>query len=108
MVCANPLTVRRFASAGVVPWKIWSHVAVVWNGDRLTIYVNGNPLCTTNTERDHLDPVVSTLTIGNGGTSFDRVTGFNGDIDEVRIYRRALDASELRERYCTLNPAKEH
>ncbi len=74
-----------------MPTNEWVHVAVTFNGSTATMYRNGLPIGTDgfsfgyNTE--------STLTIGacevNGGNPW------NGMIDEVRLYNRALTAEEV-------------
>lgn len=70
----------------------WSHLATVFDGDRLHFYVNGDlvsspPLDATITPRD------SVLHLGADAspTQF-----FTGALDDVRVYTRALDTTEVR------------
>jgi hypothetical protein len=66
----------------------WQHVALTYNGLVLTAYNNGNVL---GTEAISLGQITDTLWIGSyGGADF-----FNGSIDEVRVYNRALSQSEI-------------
>jgi Concanavalin A-like lectin/glucanases superfamily/Peptidase A4 family len=69
----------------------WNHVALTYDGSRVHLYLNG-----TQVSSEVAPSFVSTdgaLKIGGGeglgGNSFD------GKIDEVRIYNRALDGAEL-------------
>lgn len=80
----------------------WHHVAAVFNKGRLDIYIDGRPDA----------QIVSGSTFGTGTTrygfigarseagSFDGDTGnanpFAGDLDDVRIYDRALSGAEIR------------
>ena len=79
----------------------WQHVAATWDGSTLGsgmhLYINGvdvsaagtsvNGTGNTTTYSDSTTP----LTIGN--RPVDNARGFNGLIDEVRVYNRILSAS---------------
>lgn len=81
------------------PANQWLHVVGVWRGkDFIRLYVKGE-LKAENTEA----PTISTLTIQSSDAHIigRRITAknfFNGKIDEVRIYNRALTACEICER----------
>ena len=76
----------------------WYHVVAVRDyGNEIGIYVNGNSDQT---------PVADTLTqsISNNeplyiGKQNDNTLSFNGSISDVRIYNRALNASEIKQYY---------
>jgi hypothetical protein len=77
----------------------WYHVAVTWKtGNETRMYINGTLVAVDGTIADPAYLTSSwqdNLHIGrpnNGGTPL-RV--FNGTIDEVRIYRRALSAEQV-------------
>jgi hypothetical protein len=83
-----------------VPLNQWSHIVATWkSGDTKKVYINGqlvtnwttiltgNIKYNTNTELD----------IGRQSDYPDRY--FNGLIDDVRIYNRALSASEILQLY---------
>ncbi len=77
--------------------NVWQHLVIRKNGDTRNVYINGADAgvnCTNanSTITDNSDP----LTIGDvqAGSK-----NFNGIIDEVRIYNRALTAAEIREMY---------
>ncbi|MCC7499528.1 MAG: hypothetical protein IT160_18250 [Bryobacterales bacterium] len=67
--------------------KTWNHVLFVRNRDRVTIYLNGNE-----------QPEITGIAAGNGdaslliGGSEEGPANFEGKIDEVAVYRRALSA----------------
>jgi hypothetical protein len=67
------------------------HVACVWNGAALQLYLNGALNVSVSTG---LAPAANTapLWIGQFGGNKDRLAG---TIDEVRIYNRALSAAEI-------------
>lgn len=70
----------------------WTHVALVFAGDRLTLYVNGaeanSRTFASTTLRTNTDP----FTIGN---DYGRDYYFNGFIDETRVYTSALNAAQV-------------
>jgi len=75
----------------------WHYITFNWNGSRYDIYLD-NDLKTiyTSAEGDALLANVSDLDIAEGGSTYSH---FNGLIDEVRIYNRALSASEIQTVY---------
>lgn len=72
----------------------WSFVAITWDGSTLSGYVNGRrwtqSLSDTWAENDKNLAIVGPNPGGLGGDRYD------GTIDDVRIYDRALNASEVR------------
>jgi photosystem II stability/assembly factor-like uncharacterized protein/PKD repeat protein len=69
----------------------WSHVAFVYNGQSITIYVNG----IASTQNINLPPVLlSAFKIGSYNGWNDR--NYKGLIDEVCIWDRALSQDEIR------------
>ena len=71
----------------------WYHVAVIWDGSLMRSYVNG--------ALDLVDDSSGTIASGpdiNLIISHPKY-GFNGIIDEVRIYNRALSGEEIRYHY---------
>jgi hypothetical protein len=67
----------------------WAHLALTYDGDTLELYVNGRMAATTPARAA---TAAGALTIGGGGPG----RGFRGQIDDVRIYTRALGADEIR------------
>ncbi len=71
----------------------WYHVAVVKSGLEYKFYVNGLPLGETAWGSVAVPVVGSSLLIGNTSESYPN--GFNGAIDDVRIYSRAMADAEV-------------
>ncbi len=72
----------------------WYHVAFVRQGSFLGIYANGALADSRNDFTGNLRSSTEVRIGGNGGSS-----GFQGAIDEVTIYNRALSANEILTRY---------
>ena len=74
-----------------VPLGVWTHLAATYNNSNLNLYVNGNLVRSVATSGALL---TSTGVLRIGGNS---VWGefFQGIIDEVRIYNRALTQAEI-------------
>ena len=73
--------------------KTWHHVALVSNGRRVTVYLDGRP-------RPEIDvPVEFAAVRGPGWLSIggraDDGSAFEGKIDEIALYDRALLADEI-------------
>jgi len=75
-----------------VPLGAWSHVAVVREGPTMTLYVNGVAK-KSGSFSSHPFVRFSRLCLGrvNGSTARD----FCGQLDDVRVYGRALSAAEV-------------
>ena len=83
----------------------WYHVAATLNGNTgdMSIYINGVLAAQTNTSIRPFGPLISsqepTIGIGNVGTSCWDFVPFNGAIDEISLYSRALSQSEIQAIY---------
>ncbi len=76
-----------------LPTNAWYHVALVSDGTTVRLYVNGTQQGTT--QNANLGSYMGNLQIGawiSGSNNFDF---FSGQIDEVRLYNRALSQSEV-------------
>jgi len=85
---------RLEADTGLPAVDTWSHVAGVFTGRRLELYVNGSlaavetfPSATLN---QTTDPLNVSKRVGTAQYHFD------GGIDEVRVYTAVLDAAAIR------------
>jgi len=80
----------------VLSANVWYHIACVWDGANMYIYLNGASDAT---------PAVKTGTMADNGlnASIGRKGGntlfFNGKLDEVRLYNRTLSAGEIKMLY---------
>ncbi|RAU98608.1 LamG-like jellyroll fold domain-containing protein [Paenibacillus sp. YN15] len=93
-IATNSTTVQLVNSASAIPTGQWVHLAGVYEpGTALRIYVNGT-LSNSNTTSIAASQYNNTLNVNIGR----RPSGdlyFDGKIDEVRVYGRALSAAEI-------------
>lgn len=73
--------------------NVWTHLAFTFSRPAMSIYVNGR-LANTATHNFDIDHSATDVVIGRSNQSVAQVP-FNGLIDDVRIYNRALTASEV-------------
>ena len=75
----------------VLPLNTWSHLALTYDKVTLRLYVNGTQVGSAAASAD-IATSSNPLQIGS-----DSIYGqyFKGRIDEVRIYNRALSATEI-------------
>jgi Concanavalin A-like lectin/glucanases superfamily len=74
-----------------LPVGAWSHLAVTYDGAELRLYING-ALVASTPETGDISQTTEPLSIGGNGPYGEY---FEGLIDEVRIYNRALGPSEI-------------
>ena len=77
---------------GVVPTGIWTHVAGVYDGTKVSLYVNGQLIGSTSAT-GNITPSNSELNIGRDPGYPTKL--FKGLIDEVEIFNRALAGEEI-------------
>jgi chitodextrinase len=90
-IASGPSTlIRAYGASNLAP-NTWYHLAGVYSGTNMTVYINGvagTPVANTANLRTYTTPV----RIGvNGGLG----EPMNGTIDDVRIYSRALSQAEV-------------
>ena len=77
----------------------WYHAVATYNGSSVKIYLNGNlesSFSRTGTvSNNNLDLIVGSGWSGSNPNSFP----FDGEIDEVAMYNRSLNAEEIRDHY---------
>jgi PKD repeat protein len=74
-----------------LPLNTWSHLAGTYNGTNLQFYVNGVQVA-SRAQAGAIATSTGALSIGGDSTSGQFWTGM---IDEVRIYNRALNSTEI-------------
>src|SRR5659263_406517 len=79
----------------VVPANVWTHIGVTFEGTTVKFYKNG-VLSGTKIQTNKPNAGLNTINIG-GYTPWR--TYLNGALDEVKIYNRALTASEIKTAY---------
>ncbi len=91
----TPAVAEQIVDTGsVLPPNTWSHVAVTLSGNTATLYINGAVAGTNNAVS--LRPSSLGVTTQNWiGRSQYADPYFNGRIDDLRIYNRALIPAEL-------------
>ena len=74
-----------------LPLNAWTHLAVTYDASALRLYVNGTQVA-TRSQTGNITTSTGALRIGGNSVWGEY---FNGVIDEVRIYNRALTATEI-------------
>jgi hypothetical protein len=86
-------------SGDPVPLNTWTHVAVTINGDLTSFYFNGQLSGATNQDRGNaIDNTAVDVCLGREQYSGSLPAGrwfFNGRMDDIRIYQRALTQAEI-------------
>jgi len=86
-------------SATPVPTNAWTHVAVIINSNLTTFYLNGQLSGATNQNRGSaIDNTTNNVCLGREQYSGSLPAGrwfFNGLLDDVRLYKRALTQAEI-------------
>jgi hypothetical protein len=94
--CANP-NWKYLDSTTVLPKNTWTHVASTYNGSTLTVWINGvrsASMAISGTTCKNDRP----LAVGAKNYPAEGLLEafWDGQLDDIRIYRRALSAAELR------------
>lgn len=81
--------------ANAISLNKWQHIAVVYDqqAGKVSFYVNGNLVGSSAYAVPPLDSSGSPMYLGIRG--YDKKRGFDGSIDEVRIYNRPLTGQEI-------------
>ena len=102
-ISGNPGIFKVVNATNAVVVNTWQHVAGVWNGSDLKIYVNGNLMgTTTGVTESSFATTTNTIMIGNNqaGSGSEK---FTGSIDEVRIWDAARTIEQIKgSRFCEL------
>lgn len=87
-------------SAGSIPVGQWTYVAATWDGSTLTAYINGKAVGSAATVGSpfQLSGYYGYAIIGASPTDY-HSNAFNGSLDELAFYNRALSASEVAVHY---------
>jgi chitodextrinase len=84
-------TTRSLNTQQTLPANAWSHVAGVYDGSTMTIYINGAPASSTSAS-GNITPFATPLLLGING---EKTQAWSGYLDDVRLSNRALTSSEL-------------
>lgn len=98
-------------STATIPQSKWTHLAGTWHATGgLRLYINGAESAVNLAAPGGFSNSNSSLmaigAAGPGSSSTDAENVFNGRIDEVEVFTRALTASEVRDLYLAGNAGK--
>jgi glucose/arabinose dehydrogenase len=82
---------RGTPAVGMLATDTWTHLAVTYGGGQLRLYVNGTQVA-TRAQTGNILASNGALRIGGNGVWPE---WFQGQIDEVRVYNRALTAAQI-------------
>lgn len=94
----NGTRVTVSAPYGTVPLNKWSMVTSTYDGSSFSVYVNGALQNSTTTKMGVGSPATYATAIGGLGVA-PWAYHYIGGIDDMRIYNRALSASEVQQLY---------
>lgn len=100
---SNGSAYHVFYSGKLIETGVWHQVGVVDNAGLVRIYLDGQPIYASNQGYGILSNVQAPIKIGR--TNPDSTFYFNGEIDEIRLYNRAISGSEMEELYLIPEPA---
>ncbi|WP_327241695.1 LamG domain-containing protein [Streptomyces sp. NBC_01320] len=90
-------------TTATVPTSGWHHVASVYDGEKVQIFIDGT-VQATRAATGKITPSTGTpVIVGNCPSDSNR--RFSGSIDEARVYTRALSATEINAQYQATTPA---
>ncbi|MFD5318542.1 LamG-like jellyroll fold domain-containing protein [Streptomyces sp. NPDC127098] len=96
-------------STATVTDGAWHHAVLTAEGTTQTLYLDGRAVGTLTGAIDHLDMAYTYLGAGYSSSGFDGIASgvrrFTGDLDEVAVYHRALDATTIAEHHALRQPA---
>jgi hypothetical protein len=82
---------RQLDATAALPLNTWTHVATTYDGSTQRLFVGGTQVA-SRTQTGAIATSNSPLRIGGNGVWSE---WFAGLLDEVRVYNRALSASEI-------------
>ncbi len=74
----------------------WTHVAATYDGSKMTLYINGEPVGTPVQSKINLNTTYP-LRIGAGKTEGNPGFFFNGEITEVRLWNRVHSQDQIKQ-----------
>ncbi|MDR6488986.1 hypothetical protein J2799_003521 [Chryseobacterium vietnamense] len=89
---------QKLASATALNANTWYHVAATYDGANMKIYING-VLDATKAQTGN----VNSTGAFNVGYLYNTSRNFNGKIDEVRVWKRALSQTEISQNMCNVS-----
>ncbi len=93
---ANPNSVS-IPMADVMRAGEWIHIAGVYTGDRIKLYINGELVASEASSGNIVQPPQNRLFIGTKSPQAPSGDTWNGRLDEVAIFNKALTADEIKQ-----------
>jgi hypothetical protein len=87
-------------AGGSVPINTWTHIAGSWDGSNMRVYVNGAVVGTFARTAAVLTGTVP-MSIGADYNNSTATEFFDGMMEDVRLYNRALSSNEIQTQYVT-------
>jgi hypothetical protein len=86
-----------YTNVNTIPLNVWTHIAMEWDGSRLTVFVNGAAAGSTayNANPTYGLSYHGTAPLLVGAPSAQFASDFLGQVSDLRIYNRALTATEI-------------
>lgn len=91
LALANEISPETVTSTGTISFAAWQHVAVTWQGTAIAFYIDGAAAGTATMGGGIASASVAAL----AGQSNAGGEGFDGEIDELGVWNRALTAAEI-------------
>ena len=80
----------------------WNHLVATYDGQFAKVYINGKMEATASTNNEKIHVNGNPVTIGTDGYGL----RYTGEMDDIRIYNRALPAEEVKALYDLEKPKK--
>ncbi|WP_083997316.1 endo-beta-N-acetylglucosaminidase H [Chryseobacterium angstadtii] len=88
---------QKLASVTALNANTWYHVAATYDGSNMRIYING----VLDATKSQTGNVVSNGAF-NVGYLYNTSRNFNGKVDEMRVWKRALSQTEISQNMCNV------
>ncbi len=95
----NAGTIIGYNSNSSIATSTWTHVIATYDGSNVKFYINGVLDKTSVATMDPGVPATFNSYIGSMGYQNGTVYTFDGKLDDVRLYNRAITASEAQQLY---------
>jgi len=86
-----------YTNVNTIPLNVWTHIAMEWDGSKLTIFING---AAAGSVAYNANPTYGLSYSGTSpllvaAPSIQFASDFLGQVSDLRIYKRALTATEI-------------